>query len=127
MSTLIVYIQYEKYLFIEGSELKRINQLLHEEPESPCDCMGVDETIIYTVNFPNDMSVDVKICGVQFEEGNDNLPWTEAVLFKEGYEISSTEPAEEIKGEWILFDGEDEYIVNVKEKPEKTKTSAAWP
>lgn len=109
--------KYEKNLFIKGSEMDRINQLLHEEPKSASDCMGEDETIIYTVDFPNDMSVDVKVCGVQFEEGSDNLPWTEAVLFKAGYEISCTEPAEEIKGEWILYDGEDEYVVNVQEIP----------
>lgn len=105
--------RYEKDLSIESSEMERINQLLHEEPESASDCMGEDETIIYTVDFPNDMSVDIKICGVQFEEGSENLPWTEGVLFKKGCEVSFTEPAEEIEGEWILCDGKDEYIVYV--------------
>lgn len=109
--------RYEEDLFIEGSEMERINQLLHEVPRDASECMGEDETIMYTIDFPNNMSVDVKVCGVQFEDGNENLPWTEAVLFKDGYEISCTEPAEEIKGEWILFDGEDKYIVNVMEDP----------
>lgn len=99
------------------TKMKQIKVLLHKVPINISQCMGEEETIIYTADFPKDMSVDVKICGVRFKEGEDNLPWTEAVLFKDGCEISHTDPAEEIEGEWLLYDEADEYVVNMKTNP----------
>lgn len=94
--------------------MNRINEILHKVPENASECMGEEETIAYTVEFNHDIEVDVKVCGVRFEAEEENLPWTEAVLFKGGCEISHTDSAKEIEGEWILSDGNDEYVVNVK-------------
>lgn len=106
--------RYEKELLITPKEMDQVNKLLHNVPANASECMGEAETRIYTACFQNGMSADVKVCGVRFEEESDNLPWTEAVLYNGSCEISRTDPGEEIEGEWTLYDGEDEYVVNVK-------------
>ena len=66
--------------------------------------------------------MDIKCCGVQYEEGGVNTAWTEAVLFKNGSEVCHSEPNEGFFGEWTLETNGDEYVVNVKieSKPERT-------
>ena len=79
-------------------------------------CFGKDETYLVTAIFPDDRFVDVMLCDVQYEEGEGNLPWTQAVLYeKNGVKICNTEPGKEFFGEWKLQakDGK-EYVVNVK-------------
>lgn len=47
--------------------------------------------------------MDIKLV-IPLEE--DELPWTEAVLFENGSELSFTEPGDEFVQEWSLeFDG----------------------
>ena len=82
-------------------------------PEDWQDCLGEDDTISYSVNFGNGMEMDIKCCGVQYEEGRSNLAWTEAVLFKNGSEVCCTEPSDEYTGEWELEYKGNKYIVNV--------------
>ena len=57
-----------------------IEYMLKHVPFSAEDCMGEDETLTFTAGFQDRMSVDVKVCGVKYREGEDNQPWTEAVL-----------------------------------------------
>ena len=48
-----------------------------------------DEVISRTAVFADGKQVDVKCCGVQEQEFEQNLPWAEAVLFSpEGSEIA---------------------------------------
>lgn len=91
----------------------QIDYTLEHVPTRAEECMGEDETISCTANFPNGMAVDVKVCGVQYREGEDNRPWTEAVLFRNGSEVCCTEPGENFFGEWILEDDENKYIVTI--------------
>ena len=90
-----------------------IEYMLKHVPFSAEDCMGEDETLTFTAGFQDRMSVDVKVCGVKYREGEDNQPWTEAVLFRNNCEVCCTEPRETVFGEWVLEDDDDEYIVNV--------------
>lgn len=39
---------------------------------------------MHTAIFGNGIEMDIKLCGVQYEDGGFNKPWTEAVLFKNG-------------------------------------------
>ena len=110
--------RYEKELFIPKEEVKRINHYLHDEPADAADCLGEDVTIVYTAAFDNGLELDIKCCGVQYQEGESNTAWTEAVLFKDGNEVAHTEPDENICGEWMCeFEG-DEYVVVDKEADE---------
>lgn len=104
----------EKKIMLKPEEVKYIARLLSVEPTSQEECFGEDETITHTVMFGNGMEMDIKLCGVQYEEGGCNKPWTEAVLFKNGNQVSCTEPDEIYLGEWCLeYDG-DEYVTRVE-------------
>jgi len=109
---------YVNYLLIDEDETKKINHLLSHEPANESECMGEDETIKYTVKFLDEnkipFEIDIKICGVQFEEGNSNLPWTEAILYKKGKQVAYTDPSDEFFGEWIIEYNGDDYVVMVE-------------
>lgn len=113
--------RYEKDLFISSEEMDWINKILHKAPVGAPE-FGKEVTSIFTVFFHKDIFLEVKICGMKYEDEKYNLTWTEAVLFKDGVEISHTDPGEEIEGEWILYEGEDEFIVNVKKTPVRAVT-----
>lgn len=105
--------KYNEKLFLDCETLVQVRKLLNTIPSCPEACMGEEETITYTIKFENEIEMDIKICGVKFMEGEANLPWTEAVLFKGGSEFTCSEPSDEIEGEWSLQAGEDEYTVLV--------------
>lgn len=106
--------KFERVITINKTEAANINRYLTVEPEGWSDCLGEDETISYSANFPNNVEIEVKCCGVQFEEGESNLAWTEAVLFVDGCEICCTDPMDSFFGEWFFdFDG-NTYTVYVE-------------
>lgn len=106
-----------KIIKLDSSEVKWIKKALSVEPECESDCMGEDETYSRTVVFDRHMSMDVKLCGVQYNpNASSNLPWTEAVLFRDGSEIACSEASDDFFGEWTLFDGKDRYTVVVEEE-----------
>lgn len=106
---------FEKTLYINKEEADRINKYLTVEPTCEDECLGEDITIIHTVQFDNGIEMDIKCCGVQYEERNEsNLAWTEAVLFDNGYQVCYTEPYDGYLGEWICEYDNDEYIVYVE-------------
>ncbi len=106
---------FEKKLSIPKETLARYKELLTVEPKTESDCLREDETITKTVTFDNGVEMDVKICGVQFIEGESNLPWTEAVLFKNGCEVGCTDTSDTFEGEWELSDDEgNTYKVTIE-------------
>jgi len=123
---------------ISEIEAAQINKHLHEEPSCADDCLGEDIAITHTATFDNGITVDIKCCGVQYNEDEEsNTAWTEAVLFKDGHEINCSEPSDEYLGEWILEYNNDEYVVLVEVEKEtiisknnceinKTRISDLW-
>ena len=107
--------KYERIVWLSPCEAKKIRKYMAEEPSSEDDCFGLDETISHTAQFDNGVEVDIKCCGVQYQKGESNRAWAEAVLFNNGCEVECTEPCDEYLGTWnFTFDG-DEYVVYVKE------------
>lgn len=104
----------KKELLLSKDEAEKINRILITKPESYEDCMGEDEIISHTVQFNDGIEMDIKICGVDYEEDGVNLPWTEAVLFKDGHELCCSEPGEEFLCEWALEYEDIRYVVEVK-------------
>ena len=99
---------------IEKSVAEEINHILTVEPKNADECFGEDLAITNTAHFDNGIEIDIKCCGVQYDELNEsNVGWTEAVIFKNGSEVMCSEPSDEYFGEWYLEYHEDEYIVNV--------------
>lgn len=65
--------------------------------------------------------MDIKCCGISYEEGGDNTAWTEAVLFKDGCEIAVSDPSDNYFETWTLYDGDTEYVVEVIEGTAETE------
>ena len=55
--------------------------------------------------------MDIKLCGA-----NEETAWTEAVLFKDGYEIACTDCMDTILGEWEIDYNDVAYIAYVTEE-----------
>ena len=108
---------FEKTIFIDRELLDKYSDMLNIEPADESECLGEDETISYTADFGNGMEIDVKICGVQYKEGESNTAWTEAVLFHNGSQVACTDVCDEFAGDWQLDYNGDTYIVHVKENP----------
>lgn len=70
--------------------------------------LPVDQTITYTARFEGGYEMDVKCCG-----GGDDCAWTEAVLFKDGYEVGLSNPEEEYLGLWEIHADGITFITNV--------------
>lgn len=115
--------RHEKTVKVPAKLLSQINKYLREEPKDESECLGEDETISVTAQFENGIEMDIKCCGVQFEEGGNNTAWTEAVLFRNGSQIACTEVCDIFEDKWELEDGDDIYCVNIvpeeQEKPVK--------
>lgn len=113
---------YTRNIYLPRAEVNHAAHLCAYQPVDESECFSEKEPpITYTAEFPNGYSVDVKVCGVPFEENGCNTAWTEAVLFKNGFEVCCTEPCEGLLGPWVLTDGDKEFTVNVfcKEDIEK--------
>lgn len=113
--------KYEKILVISDHEAEKIKKFLHIEPKNASECLGEDDTFTRTAVFENGMEMDVKCCGCQYQEGESNLAWTEAVLFKNGWQVSFSEPEGEYLGEWSLNYNGDEYVVKVITESEEKR------
>lgn len=103
----------ELTICIGKEEADRIEKLLSVKPKNQKECFGPDETIMHTADFGGGIEMDVKLCGVAYEEDSDNLPWTEAVLFHDGCQVAMCEPDEEYFTVWELEYEGVTYAVNV--------------
>lgn len=94
---------------------ERIRHILEDEPADEAECFGEKEpAITVTARFDDGREVDVKCCGVRYEEGGSNVGWTEAVLFDgSGCELCCSEVGEAFTGEWALEADGDTYVVDV--------------
>ena len=107
--------EYVKRLYITKEQSEEYKRLLTIEPKNHDECMGEDLTITNTIKFDDGTEMDIKICGVQYRPDHEsNLPWTEAVLFRDGCELGYTEPSDEYEGMWFIENGDNTYTVYVE-------------
>lgn len=98
---------YRREVVVPASVCKMIDRYLNATSEE--DFQPEDDTISYTVTFPDGVQMDIKCCGAQSESS-----WTEAVLFdKGGAEIGCSEPGDEFFGVWDLEDNGIRYVAEV--------------
>lgn len=100
---------YTKEVIISQKLAGYINHLLTEGDED----FNEDCTITKTAKFDDGTEMDIKCCGVRYEEGSDNSAWTECVLFRNGSEVFCSEPSEDFLGEWTAETDDARYIANV--------------
>lgn len=95
-------------IYITEEEAALYERLLRTEPACENDCFGEDDTISLTADFGNGYEMDIKICGIQYTDGQSNLPWLEVALFKNGSQIAYSEPCDDttVLGEWTLTDND---------------------
>lgn len=107
--------RFEKTVAISENLAERVRHILEDEPASYEDCFGSKEpAITVTAIFDDGHMVDVKCCGVDYEEGGCNTGWTEAVMFDSaGCELGFTDVEDYFVGDWAIEDGDAEYIVHV--------------
>ena len=106
--------EYRKVIYITKGEEKFCNKYLTVEPKSEEDCLPDGCQMVRTAEFDNGYEMDVKLCGVCYEEGGCNTAWTEAVLFKNRCEVACTDVADEYTGEWELEHDGNKFVVEVK-------------
>ncbi len=97
-------IRYTERITISKDELKDIKRLLRRKTE---DKNVGDVPYTYTVRFSNGMEADIKVC-------NGNSPYVDAVLFKDGSEVSVLDVSENILGLYDFKYKNDTYLVIVE-------------
>lgn len=106
---------FEQTVEITAQMAEGIRHILEDEPTCYEDCFGSKEPAIsVTATFDDGCMVDVKCCGVDYEEGGYNTGWTEAVLFDaSGCELTFTDVEDFFVGDWVIEHDDAEYIVHV--------------
>lgn len=80
-----------------------IDELLTVNPTTPHDkALKQGERIRETVQFGRHIEMDICICGVEFIKGDDNRPYTEAILYDDSQEVDHSEAYEHFFGIWSL-------------------------
>lgn len=101
-------------IVVDRETAAQIERYLH--PTSPDDVLAEDATISFTVRFEDGFEADLKVCGVQSREGEDNSAWTEMVLFHNGCEVACSEPMTDLFGAWNLEHNGITYCVNIEKE-----------
>lgn len=104
---------YHRNIELTAEETKYVRTILTTQPSEESECFWETETFSKTAIFDDDVEMDIKMCGVKYMEGESNLPWVEAVLFKNGSELCCSEPADDMFDEWELEYGGVKYCTTV--------------
>ena len=97
---------------IPTKELNYINELLKLNGDEIYQKYGLkrDEIITHTAKFQNGIEADIKLVICEEEP-----PYTEGVLFHNGFELARTDCEDEYTGDWYFEVGGEEYCVHVEE------------
>ena len=97
-------------IVISKKEMELINDLLNLDGDEIYQKYGFkrDETITHTAKFPNGIEADIKLVICEEES-----PYTEGVLFHNGFELTRTDCEDTYDGEWYFEHNGIEYVVNV--------------
>lgn len=104
---------HQKTISIEPCIANYIKKLLNMTGREIYDKYGLtrDETITETAIFEEtDYEMDIKLI-IPIDE--NDTPWTEAVLFYDGYEVCCSDVEYEFFGLWELDTDTDNFIVHI--------------
>ena len=104
---------YKKEFKISMSESARINGFMLE-PLCEDEAIG-DQVIAHKVRFDDGYSMEVRVCGAPYRDGEYNSAWAEAILFNNVNEpVYTTAPDSSYTGLWTMHHNGNTYITEVK-------------
>ena len=104
---------YEKTIVISKDQAERLNYWLNCNADSS-ERLNEDDTFVRTAKFKDGFEMDIKCCGTQ-----NDVAWTEAVLFNDGCEMCHTDVCDEYLGTWEIEWGGNVYRVYVTQEDEQ--------
>lgn len=111
-------------LLVDPNEARKIQNLLEMEMEEVYAKYGYkrNECITYTSKFTNNVEMEISLCFA--DEGN---PYTQAVLYKNGQEISRSDCEDTFFGEWRLEDHtRNDYTISFVTIVRPAETEYTW-
>lgn len=87
--------------------ISKTAKVFYEKALREC-ILSEDETRTWTAVFDDGFEMDIKVCGCK-----DEPAFTEAVLFKNGYEVACTDCYDELLGEWSIEYNNNKYSAEV--------------
>ena len=102
------------YVTVDRNTAEVINKAMNWETGDSMDSrFGEDDQFACTADFGGGVEMDIKCCGVQYEEGGFNNAWAEAVLFDNGCEVAVSDIDDDFFGEWELEYNGTTYVTEV--------------
>lgn len=98
-------------IIVPADDAVFIKKALSEVPSDFEHCFR--EARAYTAVFEDGIEMEVKLCSVDYEEGEPNRPYTEAVLFDHGHEVNCAEPDDVFFKEWVIRYNDKTYVAEV--------------
>jgi hypothetical protein len=81
----------------------------------PVEDLGRDEILkLFQVDFGGGIEADVMVC-------NGDRPYVGSALYNGDFEVATTDPSEELLGEYPLYFNGDSYTVEIRVKQEEVK------
>ena len=105
---------YKQTIQITKNEEKYVTKYLTVEQKNEEECLPVGCHFLRTADFGNGYEMDIKLCGVDYEEGGCNTAWAEAVLFHNGCEVACSDTDEDYMGYWELEHKGNTFITVVE-------------
>lgn len=101
----------ERTITIPKKDINHYDMLLTMTGNQIYDKFGLkrDETITYTANFEDGYEVDIKLVICE----DESKPYTEAVLFNNGSEVTCSEPEGDMLGDWELETDTTKFIIHI--------------
>lgn len=119
------YVNNEQTVILSKKEADFINQLLTMTGDEIYKKYGLkrDETISHTVKFQDGIEADIKLVICE-----DDVPYTEGILFQNGAEITCTECNDHYIGTWTFEALGNNYVVNIEsaDKTNQEKGEKPW-
>ena len=107
--------KYEKYLEVPKDVIDRLEAYMNAEPGQYPNIINRKGYAIFDEEVVFDDGYRAVIQVIPPTDEDSSTAWCQGVLFNPGGgEVFCTVPCEDLKGEWHLYCGGDEYIVNVQ-------------
>ena len=113
--------KYENTLWLTEEEIEMLGSVNSRYDNEDTQPMGEDDSMSWDIKFANGIKMVIRLCGVKFEKGTDNAPYTECILEDaDGKQLVMSESNEfGVEDLWELYDNDGNvYAVRIQQKLE---------